>query len=170
MHEIIFHEQSSIQWLASPTCMLICLLNLSFMFSCIVNHLCFHLVSWCIHCHIFFQFPTCEFGQPWPRLYLHWDNIMKYGEERLCLPLQKCTFLPNHCPLGLFCAFMRDSDCWPRKLSNAVPEIAVTPSENCALRSSSGQQPNWIVHCKVLAVSHPPNCWVQYRVYKCINI
>ena len=140
MHETIFHERSSIRRLASPTCMLIYLLNLSFIFACIVNHFYFHLVSSCIHFHICFQFPISESGKPWPRLYLHWDIITQSREGRLCIPLQKSVFLPRNYPQGLLWEFLKDSDCCSRKLCNAICKLAVTPSWNCALHNPNIQQ------------------------------
>lgn len=147
MHELILHEWSSIQWLASPTCMLIFLMNLSFMFACTVNQFCFHLVLPCIQFHIFFQLPINKSSQPWPRICLHRDNIAQSTEGRICLPLQKCAFLPSHCPPELFWVFLRDSDWWPRKLCNAIPKHAVTPSWNYTLRNPNSQHLVWIVHC-----------------------
>lgn len=68
------------------------------------------------------------------------NNIAQSWDGRLCLPLHKCAFLPKNCPPGLFCAFLRDSDCWPRKLRNAVTELVVIASWDCVLCNSSNQQ------------------------------
>lgn len=52
-------------------------------FACTVNHFYYHLVSPCIYCLIFFQFPVSESGQPWPRLCLHQGYIAQSREGRL---------------------------------------------------------------------------------------
>lgn len=46
-------------------------------------------------------------------------------EGRLCVPLHKCTFIPSDCPPGFICAILRNSDCSPIELRNAVTKPLV---------------------------------------------
>lgn len=136
MHETILHKQLPIWCLASATCMLIYLLNISFMFSCTDNQFYFHLVSPCIHYHI-------TLARTLPSLRQHctiWGRKALPSSPEMWISTQ-------HCSPGLFCVFLRESDSWPKKLRNAVCELAVPPSSNCALRNPRCQQPVWIVHC-----------------------
>ena len=137
MHETFFHEWSSIWWLASSTCMLFRYLNLS-----ITIFMCDHSVMLIIYITMHWDSHSRSVARRWV-----WANVARtlsslrehcaIGEGRLCLPLQKCAFLPRHYAQWLFCVFMRNSDCWPRKLCNAVIESATIASWDCTLRNSN---------------------------------
>lgn len=87
----------------------------------------------------------------------HQYKIAQSWEGMLWLPLRKCAFLYSECPPLLHCIILRESDCRPRKLHNAVSERATITSLDCALRNSSSQQLDWTAHYIVPTISQSPS-------------
>ena len=149
MHENVFHKRSLIRWLTSPTCMLFHFLNISFIV-CMHDHSLMLTLSIPMHSHSH----SLLVSRRWvwvasARSLPHQDRITQSWEERLFLPLQKCAFLPSSYSLGLLCEILRDSECWPRKLRNAVTEPTTIASWDYVLCNSSNQQPECTMHCVV---------------------
>jgi len=139
MHETILHRHSPNRWMASPTCMLICLLNLPFMF-CI--HFLSLFLSLSVAMHFIdllsFSFPSMSWaslgpGSAFTKVTLH--NLGKEGSPSsldLCIPA-------HHQTPWLNCAFLEVSGCLAQNFCKFVPGPASFPSRiaHCAIPVSN---------------------------------
>jgi len=125
------------------------------MCTCMINHLCFHLVSPCIHFHIHFQLPVGKFGQPWPRLYLTKIALRNPRKEGFIFLSRNVHFFPSTILEDCFAHF------WG---------IVTTSPENCAMQSLSLQSLLvWIVHCTIPAISCQPGLYIV-QIQQLVNL
>lgn len=150
MHETIFHECSLIRRLASPTCMLIYLLNISFNVCMHYQYFLVQLVSPCIHFKFYFSFQSVSLANLGLDSAFTETVLRDPGKEGSAFLSRNAHFSPEMCisTQALYCF----AHFWGTIMAGLG---------NYVMQSLSLQPlPSEIAHCVILAVNRQNGIWI----------